>query len=105
MKIVTRYDQLPIETRSFDWTATMDNYQPGDPVGKGQSEKDAIGDLLAQVDIKDYEALGLYSRHCMITARDRLTPKVVPISKRLVQAEASIARTSRSRLEHLQRRT
>jgi hypothetical protein len=59
MKIVTRYDQLPIETRSFDWTATMDNYQPGDPVGKGQTEKDAIGDLLAQVDIKDYEALGL----------------------------------------------
>jgi hypothetical protein len=59
MKIVTRYDQLPIETRSFDWTATMDNYQAGDPVGKGQSEKDAIGDLLAQVDIKDYEALGL----------------------------------------------
>jgi hypothetical protein len=59
MKIVTRYDQLPIETRSFDWTATMDNYQPGDPVGKGQTERDAIGDLLAQVDIKDYEALGL----------------------------------------------
>jgi hypothetical protein len=59
MKIVTRYDQLPIETRSFDWTATMDNYHPGDPVGKGQTEKDAIGDLLAQVDIKDYEALGL----------------------------------------------
>jgi hypothetical protein len=59
MKIVTRYDQLPIETRSFDWTATMDNYQPGDPVGKGQTEKDAIGDLLTQVGIKDYEALGL----------------------------------------------
>jgi hypothetical protein len=59
MKIVTRYDRLPIEERSFDWTATMDSYQAGDPVGKGDTEKAAVADLLVQIDLKDYEALGL----------------------------------------------
>jgi len=59
MKIVTHHDRLPIEERLFDWTATMDNYQPGEPVGKGDTEKAAIDDLLAQIDLKDYEALGM----------------------------------------------
>jgi hypothetical protein len=63
MKIVTRYDRLPIEERSFDWTATMDSYQAGDPVGKGDTEKAAVADLLVQVDLKDYEALGLLEAH------------------------------------------
>ncbi len=37
----------------------MDSYQAGDPVGKGDTEKAAVADLLVQVDLKDYEALGL----------------------------------------------
>ena len=62
MKIVTRYDRLPIEERSFDWTATMDSYQAGDPVGKGDTEKAAVADLLVQVDLKDYEAPNCWRR-------------------------------------------
>ncbi len=37
----------------------MDSYQAGDPVGKGDTEKAAVADLLVQVDLKDYKALGL----------------------------------------------
>jgi hypothetical protein len=49
-KIVVRYDPPPITTRSFDWRAVEDDYEPGMPMGFGWSYKTAIIDLLEQLD-------------------------------------------------------
>ncbi len=35
--------------RSFDWTAVDDNYEPGQPIGYGETEQDAINDLIDQL--------------------------------------------------------
>lgn len=35
----------PITMRQFDWQATYDGYEPGDPVGYGETEQDAIDSL------------------------------------------------------------
>lgn len=56
MAIVTRYIHPPIPIRSFDWSATLDDYDPGepdgecgyhgsDPIGYGAIEADAIAEL------------------------------------------------------------
>ena len=52
MKIVTHYDPKPIPDRRFDWTAyDGDTYDgPGRPVGYGTTERDAIDDLVAQIE-------------------------------------------------------
>jgi hypothetical protein len=47
-KIKTRFIHPPIPIRSFDWEATRDGYDKGDPVGFGRTEELAIKDLEAQ---------------------------------------------------------
>jgi hypothetical protein len=49
MKIVTEYVFPPIPLRQFDWRATLDGYEPGDPMGEGPTEEAAIADLMAQL--------------------------------------------------------
>lgn len=46
--IQTTYTHPPIPVRSFDWTATQDGYEPGDPIGRGATEQEAIADLIEQ---------------------------------------------------------
>ena len=50
-KIVTQNIYPPIQTRKFDWTAVDDNYEPGCPIGYGETEAEAIKDLLEQSDV------------------------------------------------------
>lgn len=50
MKIVTAYDPKPIPPRQFDWSAADDGYEPGDPIGYGQTEAEAIEDLKRQIE-------------------------------------------------------
>ena len=38
----------PIPVRKFDWQATRGDYDEGDPIGHGETEKEAILDLLEQ---------------------------------------------------------
>jgi hypothetical protein len=45
-RIITDYWQKPIPPREFDWSAVLDNYEGGDPVGFGATEQEAINDLL-----------------------------------------------------------
>ena len=40
----------PIPARQFDWQATLDGYEPGDPCGHGADKFDAVRDLLEQID-------------------------------------------------------
>jgi len=46
LKIRPDYWPKPIPLRQFDWSAVTDNYEPGDPVGYGRTQDEAIADLL-----------------------------------------------------------
>lgn len=48
--IHTTYVYPPIPDRSFDWSAAFDGYEPGDIVGHGATEQEAIEDLHGQLD-------------------------------------------------------
>ena len=51
-KIHTFYEFPPIPIRTFDFGAVADGYEPGAPIGWGETEADAIADLLEQLDDK-----------------------------------------------------
>jgi hypothetical protein len=44
--IQTSYSPPPIPVRQFDWSAVHEGYEPGDPIGRGVTEQEAIDDLL-----------------------------------------------------------
>lgn len=46
MKIVTEHVYPPIPDRSMDWSAATDNYEPGQPLEYGATEKEAVEALL-----------------------------------------------------------
>jgi hypothetical protein len=58
VKIFTAFVYPPIPIRQFDWSATFDSYEPGDPIGRGPTEEDAVANLLLE---SDYE--GEYEVH------------------------------------------
>lgn len=47
--ISTAYWRKPIPDRRSDWTAVLDNYEPGHPIGEGETEAEAIADLKEQL--------------------------------------------------------
>ena len=49
-KIITSYDPPPIPIRNFDWSAHRDGYEPGEPIGWGATEEEALADLAMQED-------------------------------------------------------
>jgi hypothetical protein len=48
--IRTRFVYPPIPIRNCDWSAVTDDYEPGDAIGHGATEAEAIADLLMQLD-------------------------------------------------------
>lgn len=50
MKIITNHLFPPIPIRQYDWSACREGYEPGDIIGYGETERDAINDLLNQED-------------------------------------------------------
>jgi hypothetical protein len=50
--IVTHFVCPPIPDRRFDWQATFDDYEGGDPIGFGRTEDEAIEDLVAEVEFR-----------------------------------------------------
>jgi hypothetical protein len=50
IEIHTEYARPPIPSRDHDWNATTANYEPGDPIGRGSTERKAINDLFKQLD-------------------------------------------------------
>lgn len=53
MTILTHHINPPIPRRDFDWSAITDNYEPGDPVGYGATEQEAINDLQSIITSKE----------------------------------------------------
>jgi hypothetical protein len=46
MTIQTSFLYPPIPVRYFDWQAVHEGYEPGDAIGRGETEQEAIDDLL-----------------------------------------------------------
>ena len=49
-KIITMFTEPPIPKRDWDWQATEEGFDMGDPVGFGKTEQEAIDDLIDQLD-------------------------------------------------------
>jgi hypothetical protein len=47
-KVNTTFIHPPIQSSYFDWQATFDGYEPGDSIGHGRTEQEAIDWLLAE---------------------------------------------------------
>lgn len=45
-RIETHFDMKPIPDRNHDWSACREGYEPGDPLGYGETEREAIINLL-----------------------------------------------------------
>ena len=50
IKTRSTYWPKPIPLRQFDWEVTLDGYEPGDPIGQGATEAEALADLLTQIE-------------------------------------------------------
>lgn len=48
--IYTEWIYPPIPLRTHDWIATIDSYEPGCPIGYGETEQEAILNLLDQLE-------------------------------------------------------
>lgn len=49
-KIVTSFVYPPIPCRDWDWQAVFEGFEPGDAVGWGQTEQQAIENLLESME-------------------------------------------------------
>lgn len=49
-KIRTEHVKPPIPIRDWDYSAVLDDYEGGDPMGWGETEQAAIDDLLQQLE-------------------------------------------------------
>lgn len=51
LNIKTKYDPPPIPSRDADWSAIEDStYEPSSAIGWGATEREAIDDLIAQLE-------------------------------------------------------
>jgi hypothetical protein len=53
MSFITSHWAKPSLMRQFDWEAVTDDYEPGDPIGYGVTEQEAVDDLVEQVEDRD----------------------------------------------------
>lgn len=47
-KVILNHVYPPIPVRQYDWSAERDGYEPGDPLGWGETPEKAIEDLEEQ---------------------------------------------------------
>lgn len=47
-KIHTTHVRPPVPSRAYDWQAIFDGYEPGDSIGHGETEQEAIDWLIAE---------------------------------------------------------
>jgi len=53
MNILTHYINPPIPHWDFDWSATTDNYEPGEPIAYAETEAKAISKLKSIINTKE----------------------------------------------------
>jgi len=47
-RIITAHNCPPVPSRQYDWSAISDGYEPGDSLGFGATEQEAISSLLEE---------------------------------------------------------
>ena len=52
-KIITTFVYPPIPDRRWDWQAITDDYEGGAPLGSGATEREAVLDLLDQLEERE----------------------------------------------------
>ena len=62
--INTSFNYPPIPYRDMDWSATTSDYEPGDLVGYGQTEFEAVADLYDL--LEDWELPNIHARPLFI---------------------------------------
>lgn len=50
LKILTQHVTPPVPVRFFDWAAFSPDYEPGDPVGYGVTQQEAVEEYLSAID-------------------------------------------------------
>lgn len=59
VRITTTHVFPPVPFRNMDWSAVTDDYEPGQAIGYGATEREAVADLVAQLEEADaIEAAG-----------------------------------------------
>lgn len=51
-EIITSFWIKPIPTNKLDWSAVLESYEGGDPIGHGATKQEAIADLLEQIGVE-----------------------------------------------------
>jgi hypothetical protein len=51
IKIVTTHEKPPVPVRIWDWEACLEDWDLDDPIGYGETEQDAIEDLLEKLEL------------------------------------------------------
>jgi hypothetical protein len=57
LKIRVAFVYPPIPQRTFDWSAALDGYEPGDPLGCGPTKWEAVRDLIDQMEDREDDAM------------------------------------------------
>ena len=52
-KYVTTFVNPPIPVRDYDWPACSEDYEPGDPIGWGETEAQALGELAMEMGARE----------------------------------------------------
>jgi hypothetical protein len=69
-RIITTYDPPPIPIRNHDWTAVLDSYDAGDPIGHGRTRDEAVADLEEQLADIACEYAARIETHCETARSD-----------------------------------
>lgn len=79
----------PIPIRTFDWRATLDGYEPGDPIGEGETEIAAIADLLTKLkEIEDEQQEPETCSYCVpVKLPHHSAPNTITLRCRRPEAE------------------
>lgn len=56
MKVVTAFDHPPVPCRRFDWSAYLAGEEEHGPTGQGETEIEALRDLVVQLAVLYYES-------------------------------------------------
>ena len=57
MRIVVTQENPPVPSRQYDYSAVTDDYEPGHPIGRGSTKREAVNDLMDQLDLRQKRQL------------------------------------------------
>lgn len=87
----TSFDHPPIPARSADWSAVLDGYEPGDPIGRGATELEALMELMEMhtdnLDRASTEAMDAIEAYALRYAEDKMARWSAAIRAELTESQ------------------